>query len=111
MSRRHPKVTLMAKSSGFSSGGEIQRVIDAARSPGWSVGEGRKGEIMATRDSGDIGSPWAITAVRGGRGMRVYFYRPGDDVQYEGEAIGELSGNPREMGRQLRGLLEDAPLE
>ena len=79
----------MAKSSGFTSGGEIQRVIDAARSPGWSVGEGQKGQIMATRDSGEIGSPWAITAVRSGRGMRVYFYRPGDDVQYEGESIGE----------------------
>jgi hypothetical protein len=101
----------MAKSSGFTSGGEIQRVIDAARSPGWSVGEGQKGQIMATRDSGEIGSPWAITAVRSGRGMRVYFYRPGDDVQYEGESIGELSGNPRQMGRQLRGYLEDTVLE
>lgn len=111
MSLRQPKVNLVAKSSGFSSGGEIQRVIDAARSPEWSVGEGQKGQIMATRDSGDIGNPWVITAIRAGRGMRVFFYRPGDDVQYEGEAIGEISGNPREMGRQLRGYLEDTPLE
>jgi hypothetical protein len=101
----------MAKSSGFSSGGEVQRIIDAARSPEWSVGEGQKGQIMATRDSGDIGNPWVITAVRAGRGMRVSFYRPGDDVQFEGEIIGELSGNPREMGRQLRGFLEDTPLK
>jgi len=101
----------MAKSSGFSSGSELQRVIDAARSPEWSLGEGQKGQIMATRDSGQIGSPWVITAVRSGRGMRVFFYRPGDDVQFEGETIGEISGNPREMGRQLRGYLEDTPLE
>jgi hypothetical protein len=101
----------MSKSSGLSSGGEIQRVINAARSPEWSVGEGQKGQIMATHDSGEIGSPWVITAVRGGRGMRVFFYRPGDDVHLEGEAIGEITGNPREMGRQLRGFLEDAPLD
>jgi hypothetical protein len=43
--------------------------------------------------------------------MRVSFYRPGDDVNFEGETIGELSGNPREMGRQLRAYLEDAPLD
>jgi hypothetical protein len=101
----------MSKSSGFSSGDEIQRVINAARSPEWSVGEGQKGQIMATRDSGEIGSPWVITAVRAGRGMRVFFYRPGDDVQLEGEAVGEISGNPREMGRQLRSYLENIPLE
>jgi hypothetical protein len=65
---------------------------------------------MATRDSGEIGNPWVITAIRAGRGMRVSFYRPGDDVSVEGETIGELSGNPREMGRQLRSYLEDTPL-
>jgi hypothetical protein len=111
VSLRQPKVSRMAKSSGFSSGGELQRVIDAARSPEWSVGEGEKGQIMATRDSGEIGNPWVITAVRAGRGMRVFFYRPGDDVKFEGETIGEISGNPREMGRQLRSYLEDTPLE
>jgi hypothetical protein len=34
-------------------------------------------------------------------------YHPGDDVAVEGEVIGEISGNPREMGRQLRTLLGD----
>ncbi|MHB1208441.1 MAG: hypothetical protein ACYC1I_01890 [Acidimicrobiales bacterium] len=62
---------------------------------------------MATRDSGDIGLPWVITAQRGGRGMRVSLYRPGDDVESEGDVIGEITGNPREMGRQLRSILED----
>jgi hypothetical protein len=85
-------------------------VIDAARSPEWSIGEGRKGQIMATKDSGDIGLPWVITAERSGRGMRVSLYRPGDDVELEGDVIGEISGNPREMGRQLRVYLEDTRL-
>jgi hypothetical protein len=101
----------VAKSSGFSSGGELQRIIDAARSPEWSIGEGRTNQIMATRDSGQIGLPWVITAERAGKGMRVSLYRPGDDVQVEGDVIGEISGNPREMGRQLRALLEETPLE
>jgi hypothetical protein len=85
-------------------------VIDAARSPEWSIGEGRKGQIMATKDSGDIGLPWVITAERAGRGMRVSLYRPGDDVELEGDVIGEISGNPRDMGRQFRAYLEDTPL-
>jgi len=65
---------------------------------------------MATKDSGDIGLPWVITAERAGRGMRVSLYRPGDDVELEGDVIGEISGNPREMGRQFRTFLEDAQL-
>ena len=97
----------MAKSSGFSSGGELQRIIDAARSPEWSIGEGRANQIMATRDSGQIGLPWVITADRAGKGMRVSLYRPGDDVRAEGDVIGEIAGNPREMGRQLRSILEN----
>jgi hypothetical protein len=105
------RVSDMGKSSGFSSGGELQRIIDAARSPEWSVGEGRAGQVMATRDSGSIGMPWVITAERAGRGMKVSLYRPGDDVRVEGDVIGELSGNPREMGRQFRSYLEDTPLE
>ncbi len=63
---------------------------------------------MATRDSGEIGLPWVVTAQRGGKGMRVSLYRPGDDVEVEGDVIGEITGNPREMGRQLRTILEDA---
>ncbi len=39
--------------------------------------------------------------------MHVSFYRPGDALDTEGESIGELSGNAREMGRQLRSILED----
>ncbi len=40
--------------------------------------------------------------------MRVSLYRPGDYVESEGDVIAEISGNPREMGRQLRSILEDA---
>ncbi len=85
--------------------------MDAARSPGWSLGLGRHGQIMATRDSGTIGMPWVVSAERVGRGLRVSLYRPGDDVNVEGDVIGEVSGNPREMGRQLRTLLEDTELD
>jgi len=97
----------MVGTSGFKSGGELGRLIDAARSPEWSIGEGRDRQVMATRDSGEIGSPWVVTADRAGKGMRVSLYRPGDDVNVEGEVIGEISGNPREMGRQLRMILEE----
>ena len=96
----------IAKSSGFSSGTELQRIIDAARSPNWSIGLGRHEQIMATRDTGVVGMPLVVVAERSRGGMRVSCYQPGDDVEVEGEMIGELSGNPREMGRQLRSLLE-----
>jgi len=62
---------------------------------------------MATRDTGDVGLPWVITAERAGSGMRVSIYRPGDDVELEGEIVGVISGNPRDMGRQLRAILEE----
>lgn len=65
---------------------------------------------MATSETGDIGHPWIITAQRAGRGMRVSLYRPGDDVELEGDVLGEISGNPREMGRQLRVFLEELDL-
>jgi len=42
--------------------------------------------------------------------MRVSLYRPGDDIDVEGDEIGTISGNPREMGRQLRSILEDIEL-
>jgi hypothetical protein len=103
-------VSSIAKSSGFSSGNELQRIIDAARSPEWSIGVGRSGQIMATKDSGDIGRPWVITAERAVGGMRVSLYRPGDDIEVEGEAINEIKGNPREMGRQFRTILEETVL-
>ncbi len=63
--------------------------------------------VVATRDSGRVGEPWVVFAIRGGRGMHVSFYRPGDALDTEGEAVGELAGNAREMGRQLRSILED----
>jgi hypothetical protein len=37
----------------------------------------------------------------------VSFFQPGDALDAEGEEVGELSGNPREMGRELRSILED----
>jgi hypothetical protein len=86
-------------------------VIDAARTPEWSLGLDRQGHIMATRDSGEIGMPWVVLAARAGRGMRVSMYHPGDDVEVEGEVIGEIAGNPREMGRQLRTMLSELELE
>ncbi|HUY16390.1 MAG TPA: hypothetical protein VMV11_02385 [Acidimicrobiales bacterium] len=85
--------------------------MDAARTPEWSFGFDRHGQIMATKDSGEIGSPWVVLVAKAGRGMRVSKFHPGDDVEVEGEVIGEISGNPREMGRQLRTLLADIDLE
>ncbi|MHB2029182.1 MAG: hypothetical protein ACYCPT_10235 [Acidimicrobiales bacterium] len=60
---------------------------------------------MATRDSGQIGQPWVVRAERAGRGLRVSMFSPGDDVEAQGDVIGDLVGNPREIGRQLRDLL------
>jgi len=84
--------------------------MDAARSPDWSLGLDRSGALMATHDSGVIGLPWIVKAHSRGRAMRVSFYAPGDDSDLEGDVIGELVGNPREMGRQLRSILEDLEL-
>lgn len=89
----------------LSSSSELERVIDAARAPEWSFAVVRPGEIMATRDSGEVGLPWVVIARALGRAMRVSLYQPGDDLDAEGEVIGELLGPPRERGRQLRGLL------
>lgn len=65
---------------------------------------------MATRDSEVSGLPWVLKARSRGRGMTVSFYAPGDDSELEGDVIGEVTGNAREMGRQLRRLLEDLEL-
>jgi len=84
--------------------------MNAATTHSWDLTNGPAGGIMATRDSGRIGEPWVVTAARGGSGMRVSLYNPGDAIDIEGESIGELTGNPREMGRQLRVLLEELSL-
>ena len=81
--------------------------MSAAQTHAWDLGQGPAGGSMATRESGQIGQPWVVLAEQAGRGMRVSLYRPGDAIDIEGDAIGELSGNPREMGRQLRTILED----
>jgi hypothetical protein len=62
---------------------------------------------MATYDSGAIGRPWVVVAEKSGGRMKVSCYEPGDDVELEGELIGELTGPARDMGRQLRQLLEE----
>ena len=95
---------------GFSSSSEMERIADAARSPGWGVGVTPDGRIMATTDSGQIGMPWVVIAAKSGRGLRVSLYQPGDDLDVEGDVIAELAGNPREMGRGLRGVLEEVDL-
>ena len=69
------------------------------------------GDVMATHDSGEIGLPWVVLATRAGRGRRVSLYRPGDDITVEGDVLGEITGNPREMGRQLRSILEGIALD
>jgi hypothetical protein len=42
--------------------------------------------------------------------MRVSLYQPGDDTEVEGATIDEIKGNPRELGRQLRSILEETVL-
>lgn len=93
--------------SGLSKSSELQRVIDAARTPEWSLGVDASGRIMATRDSGRIGLPWVVVAARAGRGLRVSKYEPGDDLNADGVVVTDVGGGPREMGRQLRDVLRD----
>ena len=95
---------------GFSSSNDVERIAVAARSPEWGVGTTPDGRIMATRDSGVVGMPWVVMAARSGRGMKVSLYQPGDDLEVEGEMLCEVSGNPREMGRQIRVVLEEVEL-
>ncbi len=83
----------------------------AAQSPGWSLGLGRHGDVMATRDSGEIGHPWVLLAKRAGRTTRLFLYHPGDDVEAEGEVVGEISGSARHMGRELREVLSSLELD
>lgn len=91
----------------ISASSDIQRIAAAAASPGWDLTV-VDGAIVAIRDSGVEGMPFTVIARKGGRGFKVAKYQPGDDTSVEGEDIGEISGNPRDMGRALRSLLEDA---
>ena len=60
---------------------------------------------MATRDSGVVGFPWVVFVRPVAGRLRAQLYRPVDDVAAPGEALGDLAGNPREVGRRLRELL------
>ncbi len=75
------------------------------RAPGWSVGLDARGRIMATSDAGEIGMPWIVVGTKSARGLRLSLYQPGDDVDADGESVGEVVGSPRELSRQLREFL------
>jgi len=91
-----------------SSPAELGRIARAADTHSWSVTVVPAPlAVMATRESGRIGEPWVVMAVPAGRGLRVSFFQPGDALDADGEVLGEVSGNPREMGRGLRSMLED----
>jgi hypothetical protein len=85
---------------------ELDRIAHAADTHSWDLVV-VSSAVMATRESGRLGEPWVVIAASGGRGLRVSFFRPGDALDAAGEELAELSGNPREMGRQLRSILED----
>jgi hypothetical protein len=88
--------------------GELARVASAASTHYWDVTVLlAPAAIMATRESGRVGEPWVVKAEPGGRGLKVSFFHPGDALDAQGEDLEELSGNPRELGRQLRTILED----
>lgn len=89
---------------------ELSRIIKAVQSPDWTVEAGEGSTITATRDSGVDGMPYVVVFRRGGRGYRASLYMPGDDITIEGVEIGEVSGNPREIGRQIRDVLDEADL-
>lgn len=92
----------------MTSPAEITRIARAAETHSWSISVVPTPlAVMATRESGRIGEPWVVMAVPGGRGLRVSFFQPGDALDATGEEVGEISGNPREMGRELRSMLED----
>jgi hypothetical protein len=110
MARRVTGLFYGAAVANLSSTSDLARLMDAARAPGWSFTLARPGEVMATRDSGQIGLPWVVLAVTRATTTRVSLYRPGDDLDVEGEVIGELAGNPRERGRQLRTILGELEL-
>lgn len=90
------------------SKGSLDRIAGAASTHSWDLSViASPAGLMATRESGRIGEPWVVMGVPGGKGLRVSLFHPGDALDAEGEPIDELSGNPREIGRQLRTILED----
>jgi len=92
----------------MSSPAELTRIARAAETHSWTITVVSAPQaVMATRESGRIGEPWVVMAVPGGRGLRVSFFQPGDALDAAGEEVGEISGNPRELGRELRSMLED----
>jgi hypothetical protein len=86
----------------------LGRVAQASGTHAWSLSVlDNRSAVMATRDSGRVGEPWVVMATPGGRGLRVSFFEPGDALDAPGEELTEISGNPRELGRQLRAILEE----
>jgi hypothetical protein len=90
------------------TGDALVRVARAAATHGWSVSvPDSQQTVMATRDSGRVGEPWVVMAESARSGLRISLFEPGDALDAGGEELGELSGNPRELGRQLRTMLEE----
>ena len=86
----------------------LDRVAHAAATHAWAVSVlSDRPAVMATRDSGRIGEPWVVMAAGAGTRLSVSFFQPGDSLDADGEELAEISGNPRELGRQLRTILED----
>jgi hypothetical protein len=86
----------------------LSRIAHAADTHAWdlSVLDDRSA-VMATRDSGRIGEPWVVLAESSGPRLRVSLFQPGDALDAPGEPVADFSGNPRELGRELRNLLEE----
>jgi len=86
----------MSKFFRLSSSGWVgtNEIIARARSPpSWSIGEGRSGPNHWPRAiRGHRMLPW-LSPQREipGAAMRVSLYRPGDDVEVEGDVIGEIT--------------------
>jgi len=88
---RHPSLGLaIAKSSRLSSSNDLQRVINAARTPEWSFGLDAQGQIMATRDSGEIGLPWVYWPRAPDEGCAYRSITRGRRLA-RGEVVGEIS--------------------
>jgi hypothetical protein len=77
-----------------------------AAAPGWSLGLGRRGQIiggLAIRAWSAC--RWWSRPSAFGSTYRVPLFQPGDDSELEGDVLAELRGPARDVGRQLRDLL------